>query len=98
MQVSRVHLQVNSPPQLLVLDLYGSIDHNAASVRVDSDGVTFALRKVSLTPTQTIRSSPSSGLAGTGDIQPSCLLFRQRKELGQICCAPPPGRSCLHAV
>ena len=52
-QVSRVHLQVNSPPQLLVLDLYGSIEHNAASVRVDSDGVTFALRKVSLTPTQT---------------------------------------------
>ena len=47
-QTTSVHLQLNSPPHLLVLDLYSSIVVEDSSVRLDSDGVTFNLRKVEL--------------------------------------------------
>ena len=95
-QVSRAHLQINSPPQLLVLDLYDSVDPDASCVRVGSDGVTFALRKVGLSSRQTghLRFRV---LLGPVTYNP-CSLFRQRKELGLNCCAQPPDTSCLHAV
>ena len=46
-QITRVHVQLNSPPLLLVLDLIGEVQPAASSVRLGPDQVTFVLRKVS---------------------------------------------------